>query len=169
MDQPSLLTVLTHTPRWVFVVFIALLVLGYQQSRDRTVGRGRLLLLPLAMLALSFYGVASSFGLGVLPCLVWVLGVGAVAVLCSKRLKSLARPGPAASFSVQGSWWPLALMMAIFFIKYVTGYALARNLAIVFQPWFIGTVSLSLGLLSGAFLARAGAAWYACSEGRSDA
>jgi hypothetical protein len=60
-------------------------------------------------------------------------------------------------------------MMAIFFIKYVTGYALARNLAIAFQPWFIGTVSLSLGLLSGAFLARAGAAWYACSEGRCDA
>ena len=66
---------------------------------------------------------------------------------------------------IPGSWWPLALMMAIFFIKYATGYAFARNLAIALQPWFVGAVSLSLGLLSGAFLARAGAAWNTHSEG----
>jgi hypothetical protein len=51
-------------------------------------------------------------------------------------------------------------MMTIFFIKYLTGYALARKLVIAFQPWFIASVSLSLGLLSGTFLARAGAAWF---------
>lgn len=158
MNQLSLLAVLTHTPSWVFVVFMVLLVLGYQQSRDRTVSRRRLLLLPVAMLGLSFYGVASSFGLGLLSCFAWALGVGAVTSFFSKRLKSSVQPGPAGSFLVQGSWWPLALMMAIFFIKYVTGYALARNLTIVFQPWFVGAVSLSLGILSGAFFARAGAA-----------
>jgi len=159
VNHPSLLAVLTHTPWWVFVVFIVPLILGFQQSRDRTVSRRRLLLLPLAMLGLSFYSVVSSFGLGVLPCLVWALGVGAVAAFCSRRLKFSAQPGPSGSFQVPGSWWPFALMMAIFFIKYVTGYALARHLVIAFQPWFIVTVSLSLGLLSGAFLARAGTAW----------
>lgn len=169
MNQPSLHTILTHTPSWVFVVFIILLVLGYQQSRNRTVGRGRLLLLPVAMLGLSFYGVASSFGLGLLSCLAWALGVGAVASLFSQRLKASVQPGPAGTFLVQGSWWPLALMMAIFFIKYVTGYALARNLAIAFQPWFMGTVSLSLGILSGAFFARVGAALHARLEGGSHA
>jgi hypothetical protein len=60
-------------------------------------------------------------------------------------------------------------MMAIFFTKYVTGYALARNLAIAFQPWFIGAVSLSLGILSGAILARAVAALQARPEGSSHA
>lgn len=169
MDQPSLLAVLTHTPWWVFAIFIALLALGYQQSRDRTVGRSRLLLVPLAMLGLSYYSVTSSFGLGLLPCLVWVLGVGAVPILGSQRLKSSAQPGPAGSFHVPGSWWPLALMMAIFLIKYVTGYALARNLVIASQPWFMGAISLSLGLLSGAFLARTRATWLAGSKSRSDA
>ena len=169
MNQPSLLAVLTHTPWWVFIVFIVLLVLGYQQSRDRTVSRRRLLLLPVAMLGLSFYGVASSFGLGLLSCFAWALGVGAVTSFFSQRLKSSVQPGPAGSFLVQGSWWPLALMMAIFFIKYVTGYALTRNLAIAFQPWFIGAVSLSLGILSGAFIARTGAALHARSEGGNHA
>lgn len=169
MEHPSPLAVLTHTPSWVFVLFIVLLVLGYQQSRDRTVGRIRLLLLPVAMLGWSFYGVASSFGLGLLSCLAWALGVGTVTSLLSQRLKSSVRPGPAGSFHVKGSWWPLGLMMAIFSIKFVTGYALARNLSIAFQPWFIGAASLSLGILSGAFFARAGAALYARPEGGSQA
>ena len=158
MDQSSLLIILTHTPAWVFVVFIGLLALGYQQSRDRTVSRARILLLPVAMLALSFYGVLSSFGLGLLSSFAWALGVGAVWSLFPKKLKSSVQPGPAGSFFVPGSWWPLAFMMAIFFIKYLTGYALARNLAIAFQPWFIGLASLSLGIFSGIFFARAGAA-----------
>jgi hypothetical protein len=160
-------TVLAHTPRWVFVVFIALLVLGFHQSRDRAVGHGRLLLLPVAMLGLSLYGVVSSFGLALLPFLAWVLGVGVVVALCTRRLKSSARPGPSGSFRMPGSWWPLALMMGIFSIRYLVGYALARNLPIAFQSWFIAVVSFSLGLLSGAFLARAGAAWFPCARCRS--
>lgn len=121
--------------------------------------------LPVAMLGLSFYGVASSFGLGGLSCFAWASGVGAAVTLFSERLKSSVQAGPAGSFFVQGSWWPLALMMVIFFIRYVTGYALARNLAVAFQSWFIGAVSLSLGILSGAFLARAVAALHARPQG----
>lgn len=167
MDQPSLLIVLTHTPRWVFVVFVALLALGYYQSRDRTVSRGRLLLLPAAMLGLSLFSVTSSFGLAWLPLLTWALGVGSVAVLGTQKLQSSAKTGPAGSILVKGSWWPLALMMAIFFIKYAIGYALARKLTIALQPWFVGAVCVSLGLLSGGFVARAGAAWRASSGARS--
>jgi hypothetical protein len=50
-------------------------------------------------------------------------------------------------------------MMGIFSIRYLVGYALARNLPIAFQPWFIAVVGFSLGMFSGAFLARASAAW----------
>ena len=164
MDQPSFQAILANTPSWVYVVFIVLLVLGYQQSRNRTVGRRRLLILPAAMLCWSFYGVASSFGLGLLACLAWAVGVGAASTLFWQRLKSAVQPGPAGTFFVRGSWWPLALMMGIFTIKYVTGYALARNLAIALQPGFIGAVSLSLGILSGVFIARVGAALHVRPE-----
>jgi hypothetical protein len=113
------------------------------------------------MLGLSLYGAVSSFGLALFPFFAWAFGAGVVVVLCARGLKSSAQLGPSDSFLVPGSWWPLAFMMTIFFIRYVTGYALARNLAIAFQPWFIGSVSLLLGILGGVFLARAGAAWYA--------
>jgi hypothetical protein len=154
VDKPSLVAILTNTPSWVFVVFIALVLLGYQQRYDRTVGRRRLLFLPVAMLILSCYGIVSSFGLGLLSFLPWALGIGAVTVLLPKRLKFSVKLVAEGIFLVKGSWWPLVLMMGIFFIKYITGYALARNLAIAFQPWFIAIVSLSLGIFSGVFLAR---------------
>lgn len=159
MNHPTFLEILAHTPPWVFAVFLALLSLGYHQSRNRTVSRGRLLLLPVAMLGLSLYGVASSFGLAFLPLLTWVFGVGVIATLGAKRLQSSAQQVAPGFFLVKGSWWPLALMMAIFFIKYIIGYASARNLSVVLQPWFVGTSCALLGIVSGTFLARTSAAW----------
>ena len=159
MDHPSLLAILSHTPRWVFAVLIVLLALGYQQSRDRTVNRTRLLFFPVAMLALSLAGVASSFGWTGLSLLAWALGL-AIAALPGLRpsLASASRPRASEPVFVPGSWWPLLLMLAIFSLRYVTGYAQARKLDMTLQPWFIGAISLSLGLISGAFLARAGSA-----------
>ncbi|MFQ3789298.1 hypothetical protein [Halomonas sp. A29] len=34
-----LIEIIRNTPRWVFLLFIVLLVMGYQQSRDRTASR----------------------------------------------------------------------------------------------------------------------------------
>lgn len=159
MTQPNLLDILARTPVWVFAVFFVLLALGYQQSRTRTVSRQRFLLLPVAMVALSLYGVASAFGVALVPLLAWVLGAGGVAVLGARCLPSSAQPVAPGVLRVQGSWWPLVLMMAIFATKYVIGYASARSLDVVVHPGFIGGVSLLLGMFSGVFAARALAAW----------
>jgi hypothetical protein len=167
VEQSLLLTALTHTPPWVFVVFGGLLLLGYQQSRDRTITRGTLLLLPAAMLCLSLYGVASSFGFAILPLFSWAFGVALIYFLGTRLLKPSAQPSPSGSFQVSGSWWPLAVMMGIFFVKYATSYALARNLPITLEPWFVDTISLAFGLLSGIFLVRAVAIWQSGSKVRS--
>lgn len=138
MEDSPVLTALTHTPRWVFVVFVGLLFLGYQQSRNRTVTRPALVLLPATMLGFSLYGVASSFGFGALPFLAWAFGVAIAYLLGRRLLKSPAYPDPLGSFQVSGSWWPLAVMMGIFFVKYIMSYALARNLPLHFSPALLG-------------------------------
>ncbi len=56
------------------------------------------------------------------------------------------------TFTVPGSWFPLALMMLIYFTKYAVGVALARDPGLRSLPAFIGPVSLAYGLLSGIFL-----------------
>lgn len=155
MAWSSLLQTLSHTPTWVYAVFVLLVYFGHRQSRGRTVGRGGLMALPLAMLCLSLYGVVSSFGLVPPPLLAWGLGLLLPVALGVRMLTPkgviYASSG---SFLVPGSWLPLVLMMAIFCVKYLVGFATARDLPAIHLPWFIASVSLALGLFSGALCAR---------------
>lgn len=149
--------ILRRTPSWVFVLFFVLLAFGCFQSRDRLVSRSRVIILPTAMLLLSFYGVLSAFGITPLALAAWLAGV-AVALcfgLKTVKLSGASFTKETGLFSVPGSWLPLALMMAIFFIKYAMGVILARKLPIISDLTFIGSVGLVYGLLSGIFFARA--------------
>jgi len=149
--------ILERTPTWVFALLFVLLALGYVQSRDRTVRRGNVVIIPGAMIALSLYGVLSAFGDAPVGLVSWVFGVGLV-VFLGRNL-----PGPRAlsfssetqSFSVPGSWIPLALMMAIFFTKYAVNVIQARQLPMATAPVFVGVSSFCYGIFSGVFLARA--------------
>lgn len=157
-----LIEIIKRTPPWVFVLFFVLLIIGSMQSKDRTLSRGKVAILPVAMICLSFYGVLSAFGIGRPVSLVsWAAGIFIAGLLGGKF------PLPAGvsystenrSYSVPGSWFPLFLMMAIFFIKYAVGVILARKLPIANEQIFIVPVSLCYGLISGLFLVRAFAIW----------
>ena len=150
-----MLQILQHTPIWVFNLWFVLLILGYFQSKPRIILRGRVAILPAAMILLSFYGVVSAFSVSILGIFSWVLGAG-IAVLIGQARRSkkgVAYSKETQSFSLPGSWNPLALMMAIFFTKYGVGVALARNPLLASIPLFIGCVSSVYGFLSGLFFA----------------
>jgi len=149
--------ILKRTPAWVFLLFIALLSLGCFQSKDRVLSRGNVTILPTAMLVLSLYSVISAFGFTPFALTSWLAGVGISVWLSLKtnNLSSVSYAAETKSFSVPGSWLPLSLMMAIFFTKYTVGVILARKLPIAHEPAFIGSISLTYGLLSGVFFARA--------------
>jgi Family of unknown function (DUF6622) len=72
-----------HTPGWVWVLFLALVCLGLLQSRTRTVSKARLLVLPLAMFALSLYSLFATFGPLRLGLLAWQAG-GMLALLLQR-------------------------------------------------------------------------------------
>ena len=168
-EQPMLVEILRRTPSWVFVLFFVLLAVGYFQSKDRTVGRGRVSLLPVAMTALSLFGVLSAFGTAPVGLVSWVGGVGVagrigVALAVPRGVSFSAE---SRSSFVPGSWLPLALMMAIFFTKYAVGVVLARQLPIAGELAFIGAVSFCFGSLSGLLLARAVVIWRAARHGRA--
>jgi len=52
-----ILTILEHTPLWVWAVFAALILLGWQQTRTRDVSIARATILPVIMILLSLSGV----------------------------------------------------------------------------------------------------------------
>ena len=157
-----LIEIIKRTPPWVFILFFVLLIMGYLQSKDRVISRGKITVLPIAMICLSFYGVISAFGVGQPISLVsWVVGMSIAGPLSVKFPSPLgvSYSTKNLSFSVPGSWLPFSLMMAIFSLKYIVGVILARQLPIVHEKSFIASVSLCYGLISGIFLFRALVIW----------
>mgnify|MGYP003383545634 CR=1 FL=1 len=150
--------ILQNTPYWVWGVFVLLLVLGLMQTRKRSVSRFLVFLLPLIMIPLSFYAIASTFGITPLPIVTWLVGIAAAFVSNAfvfqapggvRYLDSLGK------FEIPGSWIPLLLMMTIFLARFVIGFTRAVNPALVGTNLFAGVVAAILGFCSGLFAARA--------------
>lgn len=156
-----LIEILSHTPLWVFGLFIFLLLLGLRQSRSRSVKTHMIFLLPLGMLALSVTGLISSFGTSLLPILLWSLSLSLLLYLNFRffPVRGAQHDKVQNKYQMQGSWTPLALMMAIFFTKYFVGVASALKPDLLVSLQFIVMLSVLYGIFSGIFMGRALSAW----------
>jgi hypothetical protein len=151
-----LLSILKHTPLWVWGIFAVLLYLGYFQSRPHTFARRRVVALPAVFIVMSALGVWSAFGATAPAIVGWGSGV-ALALLANRRLRlpRVVHFDPAAGkFSLPGGYGPLTLMMSMFATRYVVSIALAMSPALGASVAFALVASLAYGALSGAFLAR---------------
>jgi len=148
--------IISHTPTWVFILFFTLIFLGYRQSKTRTVNLRALLILPIAMTIFSIIGVKSAFDLHMLSIVAWLVGITLSFLVSIKiplaKAKFLSEDN---SFQIPGSWLPLILMMAIFWVKYIVAVLLAKELAVTETVSFVISVSFLYGSFSGIFAARA--------------
>ncbi len=155
--------ILIHTPYWVWGLLAGLLVFGVLQARTRQVKMQVALILPVAMLLLSLSGVLRYVGwqLPALSC--WLAGVVLIASLSLALInKNIASFDLATrKLRIQGSWWPLLVILGIFLTRYALGVATATDARIIHQPYFQETISLVLGGWSGFFLARGIIFWRA--------
>ncbi len=149
----ALLNILQNTPWWVFVLFVALLVLGAQALRPRTISLWRLLVIPALFIA---WGVVSlvqqvtqSSSYLVAD---WLVGAALGATLLWFTGRSIPiQIERAGVVGVAGSALPLARNMLIFFAKYGLGVAAALNPA-ERQHLAIWDIAVS-GISAGYFLA----------------
>ncbi|KQX23190.1 DUF6622 family protein [Variovorax sp. Root434] len=156
-----LMQIILHTPKWVFAVFFLLLWLGARQLLANNVSLTRVTLMPVAMGALSVYGVVSVFGDSFGALLGWAAAaVAMLALVLQRPLPATTRYDAAArSFHVAGSPVPLMLMMGIFLTKYVVGAALAMHPELRQQAAFGLVIPVLYGAFSGVFAARAVRLW----------
>ena len=152
---------LTNTPRWVWILPIALLWLGMSQTLTRAVSLKRITFLPLAMIGLSLYGTVSAFGPHPQVLLAWLLaGAGVAAAVLQTSLPAATRYDAASHrFTLPGSWVPLLLILGIFVIKYAVGAISAVQPALLQDLRFSLCFAALYGGASGAFLARAARLW----------
>ncbi|PLY07903.1 MAG: hypothetical protein C0625_04145 [Arcobacter sp.] len=148
--------IITHTPIWVFLLFLFLLFLGLSQTKDRNVSFKRVIVLPIIMLLFSFIGVISTFGINLvslstyLICLFLSIYLG----ILLKLPRNATFIKEEKVFHIKGSFIPFFLIMAIFFTKYFVGVVTARELAFISSGYFILIVSSLYGFFSGIFFGR---------------
>ncbi len=144
-----LLQILSSTPKWVFGLFALLLWLGARQLIASRVTLTRITIMPIAMTCLAVYGVLSAFGDSQGPLVGWAVAAVSIAALVLRMpLPATTRYDTATrSFRVAGSVVPLALMMGIFFTKYLVGFETAVHPELVHQH----DVAIGIGTLYGAF------------------
>ena len=165
-----LIEILQNTPAWVYVLFAMLMKLGARQMRPSSAPLWRLVLMPLAMVALAIYGVVAAFGhspagLAGLAC--WAVAALAVLPLVLRRPLPPGTHYDAAARRVHqpGSWVPLALILAIFLTKYGVGVMLAMHPELARQSGVALGISTLYGLFSGVFAGRALRLWHLVRRG----
>ncbi|MGF6760669.1 hypothetical protein P3T24_000981 [Paraburkholderia sp. GAS33] len=159
-------TIVLETPHWVWGVLAALIVMGFKQTVPRRRSLRSATALPLVMVLLSLYGVASAFSSQPLALLAWATGVAATLAL-SQGLRvwnGIRWLEPERSVLMPGSWLPLGLLLGLFLFKYSVGFTLATDHALAADAGVAGFVGLVYGAFSGVFLARALEVWRAVRQ-----
>ena len=155
------IAIVQHAPRWVWFLLVALIALGVWLSFPRRVSLRRAILVPVAMVTLSWYGVVSVFAQAPLALVAWAVGVAAA--LAGTRALGLwhgiAWSAADSHVILPGSWVPLMLIVALFSIKFGVGASLAMSPALARDAGFAAAVGLLYGLFSGVFLGRGIAVW----------
>ena len=153
--------IITHTPIWVWAVFVLLLWLGFKQSLPSTPGIKRITLIPLAMLGLSLYGLVSVFGLTGTLLTAWVCpAVLAAFITVQQPAIQYTKYNPwTQRFELPGSWVPLVLMMGIFITKYGVGITAVMRPDALHSAIFSYSICALYGVCSGVFAGRALRLW----------
>jgi hypothetical protein len=147
--------ILTHTPIYVWAILAFLIQRGMIAMRDREVEMRKLCIIPLVMLVLSLQDMSAKFDLDGLALAAWATGA-VVAALPAWRVKGrrIAAGSTPGTVRVRGSRVPLAMMMAVFFTKYVASVLLAIGPQVRQDAPFVVVVCVSFGLFNGWFLGR---------------
>lgn len=153
--------IVTNTPIWVWILLVALLWIGFKQTTTRSASLKRIILMPLAMTALSLYSTVNVFGADPLNLGVWLAAASLAATgVLLQNLPAATRYNPATQcFSLPGSWVPLLLILGIFITKYAVGATTTLHPALVHGAGFSAVFCALYGGFSGVFLARAARLW----------
>jgi hypothetical protein len=147
--------ILTHTPTYVWAILAVLVWRGAAALREREMTVRSPFIVPLVMLALSLQDIVTKFGSNGSALAAWAAAAAAATLLVMKLGANRTAPGATPGhIRVRGSWVPLALMMAVFFTKYVASVLLAVQQQLRQEVLFAAGVCALFGLFNGYFLGR---------------
>lgn len=151
----TLVTVVIHTPLWVWPLYALLLFLGFQRTRDSTVALWRMLILPLVVTLLAILTLIGS-GPSALPVMILGLVIGSAAGWQLERAGATSRL-PDGRLWLRGEWFSLAQIVLVLIFRYVINVVAAMDPVLNANPtWHFCSLLISAAL-SGLFLGRTAA------------
>jgi hypothetical protein len=144
-----LVAIVSHTPLWVWAVLAGLIWLGVKRTQPREVGLSGLVVLPLVLVMLSLFNLATSGQ--PFQCLAGA-GIGALLGLASGlalERRYAATPLGNGRLLLRGEWSSLVLVLAVFIVHYVGNVLAVTDPELTHSDGF----ALVTGGLSGMFAA----------------
>ncbi|HTN63374.1 MAG TPA: DUF6622 family protein [Devosia sp.] len=151
----TVVTIVIHTPTWVWPLYALLLFLGFQRTRDSNVAIWRMLILPFVVTLLAISSVISA-GPSALSAMLFGLIICSVAGWWLEP-DGASRRLPDGRIWLRGEWRSFVQIVLVLVFRYVI------NVVPVLAPalnadltWHFGTLFVSAGL-SALFLGRTAA------------
>ena len=150
----TLLTIVMHTPIWVWPLYALLLFLGFQRTRDSSLALWRVLVLPVVVAVLAVVSLIGS-GLNALPATLVGLAVGGT---CGWLLEpqGATRRLSDGRIWLRGEWTFYQLLLVLMF-RYASSVASAMDPVLNANPTWHWMLSFVSATLSALFLGRTAA------------
>lgn len=140
-----------NIPTYVYILFIALMYLGYKRCFTRTIRVERLILLPLIFIVLSVRSMINLFDLTTLNILLWLIG-GAVGLFLGYihvYQKAIKADHEQKLLTVPGDWSMLVLIFFIFVFEFFVHYSIDAQVTWTKSAIFVWCSTFILGAIAG--------------------
>ena len=152
---PSIVTIVAHTPIWVWPLYALLLFLGFQRTRDSSLPLWRVLVLPLVVTLLAIISFIGSGLVALPPTLIGLITGGTVGWLLERE--GTTRRLPDGRLWLRGEWWSFGQLLLVLVFRYATGVASGMDPVLNANPTWHFVLSLVSATLSALFLGRTAA------------
>lgn len=152
----SIVQILSHTPAWVYVLFVYLIFRGIKARKPAGVTPLRLVLVPALLIGWGLYDLIRLYGLSATSLTPWLaaLGIGAIIGWFLIRGRIIEVDRAAGVIKRPADYTVLPLIVFAFSIKYAIGVIAALSPVRLANPSFrIFDLTLS-GILAGVFVGK---------------
>ncbi|WP_446028628.1 DUF6622 family protein [Lelliottia amnigena] len=148
--------ILTHTPVWVWILFVFLITRGIKARQPATVTLEKLAIIPAIFLIWDIYDLVMHRQLTLSTFALWIAGILAGAALGYVLSKHVSATRAAAPRSIhrQADYSALPFMMLAFLVKYALGVMTAMSPETLQQPGMSAFAIISGGVFAGVFLGK---------------
>jgi hypothetical protein len=154
----SIFEALSHTPTWVYILFVYLLWVGFKASKTRIISLKKLFIIPAIFTYMSINTLVTAFNIQIFEVSVWsssiLIGISIGWIDVYRKYTQIKVDKQKHLIEVPGTWVTLSLILIIFTSKYYFSYELAVDPTLSNQTWFEVSMLTVSGICTGLFIGR---------------